>query len=74
MVAVINANKVEEAGYRVTVIKSIKNESPSEAFGGVLTKSNATTDGGAKESGAGATTVLGAAAVAALAMAGLLAV
>ncbi|OAA75960.1 extracellular serine-rich protein [Akanthomyces lecanii RCEF 1005] len=72
MVAVINANKVEETGYRITVIKSIKNESPSHAFGGVLSKSNATADGRAEESGAGATNVLGAVTVAALAMAGLL--
>jgi hypothetical protein len=73
MLAFINANTVQEVGYRATVIKSIENESPNHVFGGVLSNSNATADGDAKESAAVATTVLGTTTVVALAMTAFLA-
>lgn len=74
MVALINANTLQEVGYRATVIKSIKNESPNHVFGGILSNSNATADGDTKESAAVATTVLGTTTVIALAMTAFLAI
>lgn len=44
MLAFINANTVQSAGYHVTALKSIVNKSPDEPFGGVLANSNSTAD------------------------------